>query len=144
MATKKPDDKNAKADKAKDGKNDKGKDGKEAAAAPGEASIVMTEELAKELAELTNTQRAAVLMLLLGEQQASEIIRFMNPKEVQSLGAAMVSVADLSQEAVKVTFWVPAFSPAANVAFAPPGSLAIAALTWALQAEQVTPVKVAT
>jgi flagellar motor switch protein FliG len=39
-------------------------------------------------------------MLLLGEQQAAEIIRYLNPKEVQSLGGAMVSVADLSQEAV--------------------------------------------
>ena len=95
MATKKPDDKDAKGDKAKDAK--------EAAPAPlGDGSIAMTEELVKELAELTSTQRAAVLMLLLGEQQASEIIRFMNPKEVQSLGAAMVSVSDLSQEAVNI------------------------------------------
>jgi flagellar motor switch protein FliG len=39
-------------------------------------------------------------MLLLGEQQAAEIIRFLNPKEVQALGGAMVSVSDLSQEAV--------------------------------------------
>jgi flagellar motor switch protein FliG len=39
-------------------------------------------------------------MLLLGEQQASEIVRFLDPKEVQSLGGAMVSVAELSQEAV--------------------------------------------
>jgi flagellar motor switch protein FliG len=37
---------------------------------------------------------------LLGEQQAAEIIKYMDPKEVQALGAAMVSVADLSQEAV--------------------------------------------
>jgi flagellar motor switch protein FliG len=58
------------------------------------------EALQKELAEMSGTQRAAVLMLLLGEQQAAEIIRFLNPKEVQALGAAMVSVADLSQEAV--------------------------------------------
>jgi flagellar motor switch protein FliG len=41
-------------------------------------------------------------MLLLGEQQAAEIIRYLNPKEVQALGAAMVSVADLSQAAVNV------------------------------------------
>jgi flagellar motor switch protein FliG len=61
---------------------------------------VMTPELEKELAEMTRTQRAAVLMLLVGEQQASEIIRYMSPKEVQDLGAAMVQVADLSQEAV--------------------------------------------
>jgi len=40
------------------------------------------------------------LMLLLGEEQASNIISFLNPKEVQALGAAMVQVADLSQEAV--------------------------------------------
>ena len=95
MATKKPDD--------KDAKNDKAKDAKEAAPKPaGDTPITMTPELEQELAELTSTQRAAVLMLLLGEQQASEIIRFMNPKEVQSLGAAMVSVSDLSQEAVNI------------------------------------------
>jgi flagellar motor switch protein FliG len=63
-------------------------------------SVEMTPELEKELAEMTRVQRAAVLMLLVGEQQASEIIRFMSPKEVQELGAAMVQVADLSQEAV--------------------------------------------
>ena len=56
--------------------------------------------LDKEMSQLSGTQRAAVLMLLLGEQQAAEIIRYLNPKEVQALGAAMVSVADLSQEAV--------------------------------------------
>jgi flagellar motor switch protein FliG len=94
MATKKPDDKDAKTDKAKDAKSPD-----PAAVTP---EIAMTQELAQELSELTSTQRAAVLMLLLGEQQASEIIRFMNPKEVQSLGAAMVSVSDLSQEAVNI------------------------------------------
>jgi flagellar motor switch protein FliG len=39
-------------------------------------------------------------MLLLGEQQASEIIKFLNPGEVQALGGAMVAVSDVSQEAV--------------------------------------------
>jgi flagellar motor switch protein FliG len=63
-------------------------------------ALEMAAALEREMAELTGTQRAAVLMLLLGEQQAAEIIRYLNPKEVQSLGAAMVSVADLSQEAV--------------------------------------------
>lgn len=58
------------------------------------------EALRKEMASMTGTQRAAVLMLLLGEEQASNIISFLNPKEVQALGAAMVQVADLSQEAV--------------------------------------------
>ncbi len=104
MATKKDNEKDAKGKDAK-GKDAKGKDGKEVkvvASALGDAPIVMTEELQKELDSLTGAQRAAVLMLLLGEQQAAEIIRFLNPKEVQSLGGAMVSVADLSQEAVNV------------------------------------------
>ena len=55
---------------------------------------------AKELASMSTTERAAVLMLLLGEQQAADIIRYLNPKEVQALGASMVAVSDLSQEAV--------------------------------------------
>ena len=66
------------------------------------AADFLPEEVKAELEALSGTQRAAVLMLLLGEQQAAEIIKFMNPKEVQALGAAMVSVADLSQEAVNV------------------------------------------
>ena len=48
------------------------------------------EALRLELEALSSTQRAAVLMLLLGEQQASEILRYMNPKEVQALGAAPI------------------------------------------------------
>ena len=52
MATQKPDDKAAGAP----------------AAPAANLPVAMTEELAKELAELTGTQRAAVLMLLLGEQ----------------------------------------------------------------------------
>jgi len=98
-------DKDAKGKDAK-GKDAKGKDGKGsevAVAAPGgPPPVVMTEALQQELDELSGTQRAAVLMLLLGEQQAAEIIRFLNPKEVQALGGAMVSVADLSQEAVNI------------------------------------------
>jgi flagellar motor switch protein FliG len=64
------------------------------------AQEVLDENLRREMADMSGTQRAAVLMLLLGEQQAADIIRYLNPKEVQALGAAMVSVSDLSQEAV--------------------------------------------
>jgi len=59
-----------------------------------------SDALRREMSELTGTQRAAVLMLLLGEEQAANIIRFLSPKEVQGLGGAMVQVAELSQEAV--------------------------------------------
>jgi len=48
-------------------------------------SIVMTDKLRAELAGITSTQRAAVLMLLLGEEQAAEIIKYLSPKEVQAL-----------------------------------------------------------
>ncbi|MFZ9677861.1 MAG: flagellar motor switch protein FliG [Quisquiliibacterium sp.] len=104
MADKKDDKKDAKGKdaKAKDAKGKDGKDAAEAPKAPPESDIVITEELREELDSLSGTQRAAVLMLLLGEQQAAEIIRYLNPREVQALGGAMVSVADLSQEAVNV------------------------------------------
>lgn len=95
MATKKDTDK-----EAKDGKD--AKDPKVVESPLGDAPTLITEELQTELDSLSGAQRAAVLMLLLGEQQAAEIIRFLNPKEVQMLGGAMVSVADLSQEAVNI------------------------------------------
>ena len=66
------------------------------------APIVMSESLREELELMTTTDRAAVIMLLLGEQQAADIIRYLSPREVQALGACMVSVADLSQECVNV------------------------------------------
>ncbi len=67
-----------------------------------EAEAAAAEALRVEMSNMTGTQRAAVLTLLLGEQQASEIIKFLDPKEVQLLGGAMVSVSDVSQEAVNV------------------------------------------
>lgn len=64
-----------------------------------EAVISKTRE---EVNALSNTERAAVLMLLLGEQQAADIIKYLDPKEVQALGASMMAVVDLSQEAVSM------------------------------------------
>ena len=58
------------------------------------------EQIAAEVAALSNTQRAAVMLMLLGEEEAASVIRHLAPKEVQHLSAAMISVADLSQEAV--------------------------------------------
>ena len=67
-----------------------------------QAESVLPEAVRQELEIMTDTQRAAVIMLLLGEQQAADILRYLSPREVQALGAQMVSVADLSQEAVNV------------------------------------------
>jgi flagellar motor switch protein FliG len=71
---------------------------KEIQMTPAEAEAA--EKLRAEMSNISGAQRAAVLMLLLGEQQASEIIKFLNPGEVQALGGAMVAVSDVSQEAV--------------------------------------------
>ena len=38
---------------------------------------------------LTGTQKSAILMMLLGEEEASEILRNLSPREVQHLGTAM-------------------------------------------------------
>lgn len=49
--------------------------------------------------ELMNgTQRAALLLLSLGEAEAAEVLKFMDAKEVQQLGTAMASLKDVSKE----------------------------------------------
>lgn len=81
---------------AKTKKDNRGAAAEQADKAQQEAQRLLEEELSF----LTRTERAAVLLLLLGEDQAAEIIRYLDPREVQALGSAMVSVADLSQDAV--------------------------------------------
>ena len=49
---------------------------------------------------LSGVQRAAVVLLSLGEQQAAEVLKHMSAKEVQKLGVAMTSVSGVSREAV--------------------------------------------
>ncbi|MEG1681228.1 MAG: flagellar motor switch protein FliG, partial [Stenotrophomonas sp.] len=40
---------------------------------------------------MTGVQRAAVLLLSLGETDAAEVLRHMEPKEVQKIGIAMAT-----------------------------------------------------
>jgi flagellar motor switch protein FliG len=49
---------------------------------------------------LTGVQRAAVLLLSLGEQDAAEVLKHMNAKEVQKLGIAMATMSGISREQV--------------------------------------------
>ena len=49
---------------------------------------------------LTGTQKSAILMMLLGEDGAAEILRNLSPKEAQSLGSEMYSVKDIDQKTV--------------------------------------------
>lgn len=45
-------------------------------------------------------ERAAILLLTLGEQEAAEVLRHMEPKEVQKIGAAMASLSNVTREKV--------------------------------------------
>ena len=47
---------------------------------------------------LNGTQKCAILMMLIGEDEAAEIMGNLSPKEVQVLGAAMYSVQGLGQD----------------------------------------------
>lgn len=49
---------------------------------------------------LSGTQKSAILMMLLTEDEAASTLQHLNPREVQHLGGAMYSVADVGQDAV--------------------------------------------
>ena len=51
---------------------------------------------------LSGTQKCAILMLLLGEDEASEVLKSLSPREVQHLGNAMFSVQDVDQDTVNL------------------------------------------
>tara|TARA_B100000678_G_scaffold277282_1_gene270880 strand:+ start:289 stop:1299 length:1011 start_codon:yes stop_codon:yes gene_type:complete len=46
-------------------------------------------------------ERAAVLMMLVGEEEAAAILQKLNPDEVRELGKAMFTVADVTEDAVE-------------------------------------------
>ncbi|RZM01748.1 MAG: hypothetical protein EOP68_21745, partial [Sphingomonas sp.] len=49
----------------------------------------------------TGVERAAVLMMLVGEEEAATILQKLEPEEVRQLGAAMFKVADVSEQEVE-------------------------------------------
>lgn len=52
--------------------------------------------------DLTGTQKSAILMMLVGEDEATEILKNLSPREVQHLGASMYSVQGLDQDTVNL------------------------------------------
>jgi flagellar motor switch protein FliG len=48
----------------------------------------------------SGTERAAILLLTLGEQEAAQVLKHMSAKEVQRIGAAMAKLANVSREEV--------------------------------------------
>lgn len=53
------------------------------------------------LANLNKTERAAILLMTLGEQDAAEILKHMGPKEVQSIGSTMATLTSVNQGQVE-------------------------------------------
>ena len=51
---------------------------------------------------LNGTQKCAILMLLIGEEEAANIMTNLNPDEVKSLGTAMYQVQDIDQDTVNL------------------------------------------
>ena len=51
---------------------------------------------------LSGVQRAAVLLLSLGESDAAEVLKHMEPKEVQKIGITMATMTDVSREKVQM------------------------------------------
>lgn len=50
--------------------------------------------------ELTGSERAAILLMVLGEEDASQVLQHMSPDELQRLGEAMTSVSDITQSEI--------------------------------------------
>ena len=48
-----------------------------------------------DIENLTGTEKSAILMMLLGEDEAAQVLQKLTPREVQHLGTAMYSVTGL-------------------------------------------------
>lgn len=57
--------------------------------------------LTNTLRHFNGTERAAVLMMLVGEEEAAAILQKLDPEEVRSLGRAMFEVADVTEAEVE-------------------------------------------
>ncbi|PCI50866.1 MAG: flagellar motor switch protein FliG [Oceanospirillales bacterium] len=53
------------------------------------------------LASLSRVERAAILLMTLGEKDAAEILKHMGPKEVQRVGTAMATLKNINQSQVE-------------------------------------------
>jgi len=58
----------------------------------------MSEEAAKD--DRNGTERAAILLLTLGEHEAAQVLKHMGAREVQKIGAAMAQLHNVSREEV--------------------------------------------
>lgn len=66
----------------------------------GNPVMELTEEQRQMVSKMTGMEKAAVLMLSLNEEDAAEIFRHLEPKEVQRLGMEMASMSDFNHDKV--------------------------------------------
>ena len=57
--------------------------------------------MAEEARKLTGVQQSAVFLRSLGEEEAAEVLKHMNPKEVQQVGQAMATLTNVTREEVQ-------------------------------------------
>ncbi|MEQ3652392.1 MAG: flagellar motor switch protein FliG, partial [Glaciecola sp.] len=50
--------------------------------------------------KLDGVEKASILLLSLSEEDAAQILKFMEPKQVQVLGAAMAAMDDMTQDKI--------------------------------------------
>ncbi|WP_375057623.1 flagellar motor switch protein FliG [Zobellella sp. DQSA1] len=62
--------------------------------------LVISDEQRQLLGKMTGTEKAALLMLSLREEDAAQIFRHLDPKQVQRLGMKMAAVGDFGPERV--------------------------------------------
>ncbi len=60
----------------------------------------MSEPAERREASRSGTERAAILLLTLGENEAAQVLKHMGAKEVQRIGTAMAKLANVSREEV--------------------------------------------
>jgi flagellar motor switch protein FliG len=61
----------------------------------------MSERTDRREASRSGTERAAILLLTLGETEAAQVLKHMGAKEVQRIGSAMAKLANVSREEVR-------------------------------------------
>ena len=54
-----------------------------------------------EVENLSGAEKAAILLMTLGEGAATEVMRHLGPREVQNIGTAMATMSNVSQDLVK-------------------------------------------
>ena len=59
-----------------------------------------TSDLNERVSKLSGSDKAAMLMLLMGEEHAAQVIQHLEPKDIQTLGKKMVEVANLPKDVV--------------------------------------------